>query len=336
MKIAFCDLEEWQVAYIEQRLATLKPICLTCSAAEIDNETAKEVEVLAVFVYSPITKETLEKFPKLKMIQSMSTGVDHIDMEVCKQKNIVVANVPAYGDNTVAEHAFGLLLNLSRNIHKAYLRSVQDDCFSYEGLIGFDLKGKTLGVIGTGRIGKNMIKIANGFAMKVLAYDAFPQKDAEASLGFKYVNLEELYAQSDVISLHVPLIPETVHLINKEAVDKMKTGVVIINTARGGVIATEALINGLQSGKIGGAGLDVLEGEADIKDETELLKCIGTAPQERLKLLVENQALMNMDNVIVTPHLAFYSREAIVRIMNSSAEAVEAYAAGKDLINKVI
>lgn len=236
------------MAYIEQRLASLKPVCLTCSVSEIDETLAKDIEVLAVFVYSPITKEVLEKLPKLKMIQSMSTGVDHIDLDACKQRGVIVANVPAYGDNTVAEHAFGLLLNLSRNIHKAYLRSVQDDCFSYEGLIGFDLKGKTLGVIGTGRIGRNMIKIANGFAMNVLAYDAFPQKEAEASLGFRYVSLEELYSQSDVISLHVPLISETNHLINEEAISKMKNGVILINTARGGVVATEALISGLQSG----------------------------------------------------------------------------------------
>ena len=335
MNIVFCDLEEWQVAFVESRLSSLKPTCLTCSVDEIEESVAKETEVLSIFVYSTITKETLEKFPKLKMIQSMSTGFDHIDIQACKEKGIVVGNVPAYGDNTVAEHAFGLLLNLSRNIHKAYLRSVQEDCFSYEGLLGFDLKGKTIGVIGTGRIGRNMIKIANGFGMNVIAYDPFPQKDAEASLGFRYLTLDELYAQSDVISLHVPLTPETTHLINKEVIAKMKKGVVIINTARGAVISTEALVEGLQSGQVGGAGLDVLEGEADIKDETELLKNICAAPQERLKLLVENQALMNMDDVIVTPHLAFYSREAITRIMNNSSEAIENFVAGKELSNKV-
>lgn len=335
MKTVVCDLEDWQVTFIEQRLAGLHPVCLTSSVDQVDSDIAAETEVLSVFVYSAITKEVLEKFPKLKMIQTMSTGYDHIDIDACKQKGIVVSNVPAYGDNTVAEHAFGLLLNLSRNIHKAYIRSMQEDTFSYEGLIGFDLKNKIIGIIGTGRIGRNMIKIANGFGMNVVAYDPFPQIENETSLGFKYVTLDELYAQADVISLHLPLNKETTHLINHESMAKMKKGVIIINTSRGGIISTEALVEQLQSGKIGGAGLDVLEGEMDVKDETELLKNISSASQDRLKLLIENRALMNMENVIVTPHLAFYSREAIMRIMNNSAEAMECFVAGKDLISKI-
>lgn len=335
MKTVYCDLEEWQVAYLQSRSVTEKPTFLTCSASEVDPQIASETEILVVFVYSPLTKEVLDKFPKLKLVQSMSTGYDHIDLAVCNERKITVTNIPAYGDNTVAEHTFGLLLNLSRNIHKAYLRSLQDDCFSYEGLMGFDLKGKTIGVIGTGRIGRNVIKIANGFGMKVIAYDVYELPEFASSLGFKYVPLDELYAQSDIITLHVPLLKETTHLINQSAISKMKDGVIIINTSRGGIIVTEDLLSGLKSGKIGGAGLDVLEGEADIKDETELLRDICSVSQDRLKLLVENQALMNLDNVIVTPHLAFYSREAIIRIMNTAIETIENFIANKQLSNKV-
>lgn len=336
MKTVVCDLEKWQIDFVEKRMVGLDFECLTCSVDEISDDLAREAEVLSIFVYSNVSRQTLNRFPKLKMIQTMSTGFDHIDIEACKEKGIVVSNVPAYGDNTVAEHAFGLLLSLSRNIHKAYIRSMQEDTFSYDGLIGFDLKSKTIGVIGTGRIGKNMIKIANGFSMNVIAYDPFPQPENETSLGFRYVSLDELYKCADVISLHLPLNKETTHLINKEAIDKMKTGVIIINTARGGIISTEALMAGLQSGKVGGAGLDVLEGEIDVKDETELLKNISSVSQDRLKLLIENRALMNMDNVIVTPHLAFYSREAIIRIINNSADAIETFIAGEVLSSKVI
>lgn len=335
MVTVYCDLEDWQVTYLQSKIKNEQTFFLTCSASEIDEKLASQTEILAVFVYSAITKEVLDKFPKLKLIQSMSTGYDHIDLSICNQRQITVTNIPAYGDNTVAEHTFGLLLNLSRNIHKAYIRSLQDDCFSYEGLMGFDLKGKTMGVIGTGRIGRNVIKIANGFGMKVVAYDVFPQPEFASSLGFKYVSLDELYEQADVISLHVPLLKETTHLINQQAIAKMKDGVMIINTSRGGIIVTEDLLAGLESGKIGGAGLDVLEGETDIKDETELLRNISSVSQERLKLLVENQALMNLDNVIVTPHLAFYSKEAIIRIMNTAMETVENFKTNKQLSNKV-
>jgi D-lactate dehydrogenase len=335
MKTIFCDLEKWQADYLQKRMTDNRPVCLETSVTEVDPKLAAETEALAVFVYSKVDQNILNKFPNLKIIQSMSTGYDHIDLDECKKRNIVVANVPAYGDNTVAEHAFGLLLNLSRNIHKAYLRSVQEDCFSYEGLMGFDLKGKTLGVIGTGRIGRWLIKIANGFAMNVVAFDNQPQADVAASMGFKYVSLDELYTLADIISLHLPLLPETKHLINKEAIAKMKDGVIIINTSRGGIIATDDLLAGLETGKIAGAGLDVLEGEADIKDETELLRDLKNMPQERLKILVENQALMNMPQVIITPHLAFYSREAMIRIMNTAAETIENFSAGKKLFNQV-
>ncbi len=195
--------------------------------------------------------------------------------------------------------------------------------FSTEGLRGFDLKGKTLGVVGAGAIGMHVIRIGKGFGMDVLAFDARPQQLLAEVLGYRYVSLNELLSTSDVISLHVPLIPETHHLINHETIKQIKHGAILINTARGAIVETSALVSALNSGIIAGAGLDVLEGEETIKEEAQLLA--ESIPVEKLRTMVQNYALLHRDNVIITPHIGFYSIEAEERIMETTVDNIRKF-----------
>ena len=266
-----------------------------------------------------INKEILQKLPKLKLITIRSTGFDHIDLKECKKRKIVVCNVPYYGENTVAEHTFALILSLSRNIHKAYIKTIRHD-FSIDDLKGFDLKGKILGVIGAGRIGLHVIRIAKGFGMKVYAYDAYQNKFIAEVLDFKYTSLEELLKKSDIITLHVPYNKSTHHLLNKERIKLIKKGAIIINTSRGAVIDTEALIEAIDKKIISGAGLDVLEGEELIKEEKQLL-------YDKNKLgilgnLVKDHILLSRENVVFTPHIGFYSQEALERILDTTVQNI--------------
>ncbi|MCF7901626.1 hydroxyacid dehydrogenase [Candidatus Woesearchaeota archaeon] len=321
MKIAFFELEEWEKGYLAEKIHNQEVKYYTVPFNEVAYDEVKDIEIAVGFIYTKFTKEVIDSLPNLKMIATMSTGYDHIDTNYCKEKGIAVCTVPAYGDNTVAEHAFGLILNLSKNIHKGYVRTLQGD-FTYDGLMGFDLKGKTLGVLGTGRIGQCSIKIAKGFGMNIVAYDAFPRESLTSELGFEYVSLDDLYKKADIITIHVPLLESTKHMINEEAISKMKKGVRIVNTSRGPIIDQEALIEGLQTGKIGGAGLDVLEGENLVKEEIDLVKSQSNLSNKQLRNIVQDHILMDMENVIVTPHLAFYTKEALQRILNVTLDNV--------------
>jgi len=334
MKIVFVDLEDWQINYFKDKIKDQDVEYYKESLKDVQSQSIYDAEVLSIFIFSPITKQTLEKFPKLKLIATRSTGFDFIDLDACKEKGIKVCNVPAYGENTVAEHTFGLILNLTRNIHKAYIRQVLGE-FSYEGLMGFDLRGKTLGVVATGKIGCRTIKIAKGFEMNVVAYDAYPNESLQEQYGFKYVSFDELLKTSDIISLHAPLNKHTYHLINKDAIEKMKDGVIIVNTARGPLMDNTALINGLKSGKIGGAGLDVLEGELLIKEEAELSHSLNNLPKEHLELLLENHDLMHRENVLITPHIAYYSKEGTKIILDTTLENIYDYIESRDFKNQV-
>lgn len=228
--------------------------------------------------------------------------------------------MPTYGENTIAEHTFALILNLSRKVHKSYLRTLQGD-FRIDDLRGFDLKGKTLGIIGGGHIGMHVIKIAKGFGMHVLVNGHHPNHFMSDLLHYNYVELDELLQKSDIISLHVPLTKETQYLIGTEEINRMKQGVIIINTSRGAVINTDALFEGLQSGKIGGAGLDVIEGEELIKEEAQLHK--DNKHKEKWRLLYEDQQILRMPNVVFTPHNAFNSQEALERILDTTIENIK-------------
>ena len=250
-------------------------------------------------------------------------------MSYCQEHKIEVAYVPSYGENTVAEHAFALILNLSRNIHKAYLRTIKED-YSLDGLKGFDLQGKTLGVIGAGRIGLHAIRIGRGFGMDVLAFDCCPNEFLSQTMAFSYTkDLNELLNKSDVITVHVPNLPETKHLINKDNIKQIKKGAILINTARGEVIETEALIEALDQEILKGVGLDVLENEALVLEEHRLADHQPSSDQ--LAELAKDHVLLRRDNVIYTPHMAFYSQEAIDRITHCTIENLVAFAAGKKI-----
>jgi D-lactate dehydrogenase len=288
---------------------------------------AKQCEIVSVFINSKLNESALSALPALKLIATRSTGYDHIDIEYCRKHGITVANVPVYGDNTVAEHTFALILALSRKVIQSHNRARTGD-FSPVGLQGFDLRGKTLGVVGTGHIGVHVIRIARGFMMKVIAMDSRPDKRLADALDFDYVDsLDALLTVSDIVTLHTPLLPSTHHLINSENIWRMKKGALLINTARGGLVDTNSLLEALDAGYCAGAGLDVFEGETLIKEEQQLLS--NHYNVEELRTVVKNLVLLRRENVIVTPHIAFNSAEALERILLTTVQNIRAFEAGK-------
>jgi D-lactate dehydrogenase len=326
-KSVFLEVEPWE----HDLLVKQCPSQWGCrfypdEADRIAPEKIGDAEILSVFIYSDLDAALLRRLPKLKMIATRSTGFDHIDTAFCREKEIIVCNVPSYGANTVAEHSFALILSLSRKIYPARERTLHGD-FSFHGLQGFDLLGKTLGVIGTGRIGRHVIRIANGFQMQVLAHDKRGDPALAELLGFRYVELDQLLSDSDVITLHCPLTPETRHLIGKNEFQLMKRGALLINTARGGLVDTEALLWALEGGIIGGAGLDVLEEEEAIREERELLS--KHFDEGKLRSVIRNHILLKRDDVIITPHIAFNSRGAVERILTTTIENITAFLEGK-------
>jgi D-lactate dehydrogenase len=326
MKIAFFELFKHEQEILEKFFPDYD-VSYSGEKLTIENVNLyKEVEIISVFTNSVINKEIIDLLPNLKLVNTSSTGYDHIDIEYCKSKNIKVSNVPSYGSITVAEFTFTLLLGLSRKIIKANNQLRQDDSFNIIPLKGFDLNGKTLGVIGTGRIGKNVIKIAKGFGMNVIACNKSVDKSLEAELGFTYKDFSEIISEADIITLHAPFCEENRHLINKEVIKKMKKGVYLINTARGELVDTGALIWGLKEGIIAGAGLDVLEGERSLKEEIKVLSSPQAMELKDYKVLVEDHVLIDMPNVIVTPHIAFYSKEAEHEIIKTTEENIKNFA----------
>ena len=283
-------------------------------------------EIISTFVNSTLDANVLKQLPSLKLIATRSTGYDHIDIGYCENHRILVSNVPTYGDNTVAEHVFALLLAISHRLIEAVTKA-RSGPFSPEGLEGFDLEGKTIGVIGTGSIGRHVIRIAKGFGMTVVACDVKPEPKLTTDLGFHYSNFEDLLAASDVITLHVPATPHTRDMLNADAFGRVKNGVVVINTARGTVIDSRALIQALRSGKVAAAGLDVLPDEPLIREEAELI-CSVYCDQHDLRNLVAGHVLLRLPNVIVTPHSAFNTREAVQRIIHTTVANIEAFLSG--------
>lgn len=327
MKIIFFEIEEWEAEYLKQSLPGHN---LLFTKEKLDNDHLPDdgdVDAVSVFTKSKIDASVMAALPKLKLIATRTTGYDHIDIAEAGKRGITVSSVPSYGENTVAEFAMGLLLCISRKIFKSYDRIRETGSFSLDGLQGFDLKGKTIGVVGTGRIGRHLIKMAKGFDMNVIAYDAFPNEASSAELGFRYVSFEELLSSSDVISLHVPDLPSTRHMINMENINHIKRGAILINTARGTIVETSALVKALNDGILGGAGIDVLEEEVPIRDEREFLLS-GRTDEHNLKTILENHLLIDMENVIITPHNAFNTKEALERILKTTSENIVNFVAG--------
>ncbi len=332
MKIGFFGINGWE----RERLAqALQESGMGDEVVFVDARIDKEhlpaqtdFEAIGVFVNSSVSKEVLAHFPNLQLVATLSTGYDHIDLDECRARGITVVNVPSYGENTVAEFAFALMLTLARKVYDAYHRVRESGSFSLEGLRGFDLYGKTLGVVGTGRIGRHMIRLARGAGMEVVAFDVYPDEAFAKEAGFRYLPLEDVLAKSDIVTLHVPYLPSTHHLLDDKTFALMKKGSYLINTSRGAVVNTDALVRALQEGRLAGAALDVLEEEGVIKDEVAFLT--GGHPEEHnLKVILENHALIDMPNVIITPHTAFNTWEAVGRIIQTTVNNIAAFRSGK-------
>lgn len=325
MEILFYETEDWEEEYIKHRLTGHNLIFEKSSKI-----THKEAEILSFGVNLPAHQDFLKNFPKLKYISARSTGYDNIDAKFCKEKGIQASNVPAYGENTVAEFTFSLILTLSRKVYSAIKRVKDYGNFSAKGLDGFDLQGKTLGVIGTGRIGSKVVKIAKGFGMHVVAYDSKENRSLSQELAFDYLPLDEVLKQSDIITLHAPYNHTTHYILNKENLMLCKKGALLINTARGGLVETEGLIKALEIGILAGAGLDVLEEEGFVKDELHMLYN-GHPNLEQLKTVLADHKLMQMENVIVTPHTAFNTKEARIRILDATIANIRGFINGRPI-----
>jgi D-lactate dehydrogenase len=327
--IAFFELEPWEKEYVKKKLKKHKLVFIDEKLTAETASKAKDADAVAVFIYSKVGKEALAKLPKVKLITTMSTGFDHIDLQACKGKKCLVCNVPTYGDITVAEHTFALMLAVSRKIVQA-VETTRSGSFEFEGLIGTDLKGKTLGVVGTGKIGRNVAHIGGeGFGMKVIAFDLFPNPVLAKECGFTYVPFDKLLSESDVITFHVPLTKETTHMLNKKNLSKVKKGAILINTSRGAVIETGAILEGVVKGIFSGVGLDVIEEEGIMKDELELLSKPSKETKVDYRTLLEEHVLVEQPNVIITPHSAFYSKEALMRIIDTTIENIEGFLSKK-------
>ncbi|HEY4501292.1 MAG TPA: NAD(P)-dependent oxidoreductase [Candidatus Paceibacterota bacterium] len=326
MKIHYFSGEAWEEEFVKTKLPNEEIIFHEGSLASFPDLSDQEAEVLCSFIESKIGEDEMKRFQALKLIATRSTGYDHIDIAAAKARGVAVANVPFYGEHTVAEFAFALLLALSRRIIDAD-ESVRDGTFSPTGLRGFDLSGKTIGVVGCGHIGAHVIRMANGFGMKVLGFDVNRNDDLAHTLNFTYATLPELLATSDIVTLHVPYNAHTHHLINRENIGTFKKGSYLINTSRGAVVETDALVEALKSGILAGAALDVLEEEGELNDEAMLL----TSPhpnESAIKIALENHYLIQHPRVIVTPHLAFNTQEAVERILNTTIENIKNFASG--------
>jgi D-lactate dehydrogenase len=326
MNIVIFEVEAWEREVFEPLQARHRLTFVQEPLTARNATQYAEADIVSPFVYSRLDTEVLEYLPNLKLIATRSTGFDHIDADYCKNHAITVSNVPTYGDNTVAEHVFGLLLAISHNLIEAVDRTRRGQ-FSQQGLRGFDLYGKTLGVIGTGSIGRNVIRIANGFGMDVVAYDITQDEELAARLHFRYADLPTLLAQSDIITLHVPSNKHTQNLLSDEEFARMKDGVVLINTARGNVVDVHALVRALGQGKVAAAGLDVLPDEPTIREEAELLRSIFRERHD-IETLLADHILLRLRNIIITPHSAFNTREAVGRILQTTTENIEAFVQG--------
>lgn len=319
MKILFYDIKETEYIFLNEN--PIENVDYYFESESLQEKTQikneyKKVEALSVFVNSTLNRAVLSNFSNLKFIYLRSTGYSNIDLKYCKNKGIRVFHVPNYGTTTVAEFTFALILNISKKLNLAD-REVINGTIDEHDLIGVELMGKTLGIIGLGSIGKKVYEFAKCFDMDVIAYD---KKETE---GYNYASFDEVLKKSDYLSINCPLTPETTHLINKETIDKMKTGVYIINTARGEIIEIESLYKGLIEGKIKGAALDVIECEESLcalfntcNSETHLKEVCA-------KKYLFVKKLFSLPNVIITPHIAYNTQEAKLRIIKTTLNNIK-------------
>ena len=340
MKICFIGTEPLEREFFEQKIRTHE-LHFSDDISGIDCEP----DVLSVFIQTRVDADLLAKLPTVKLVATRSTTFDHIDLDACSQHGVTVCNVSSYGDNTVAEHAFALILALARRLREIFMHTGRSD-FSYESIRGFELKGRTLGIVGMGRIGRQMIPLARAFGMEILAHDPYTDTRAAAELGFRYTSFDEMLRHSHVISIHTPLNASTLHLFNREAFSKCRPGLLLVNTSRGAIIDTEALVDALDKCIVAGAGLDVLEDERPMRREAshiisdEIIKKMQATFSDKecraqdlsrvkdLQILRWNAQLIGRPDVIFTPHVAFNSVEAVERINQMTVENIAAFAAG--------
>lgn len=273
---------------------------------------AGDAEVLSVFIRTKVTARMIDSLPDLKMISTRSAGFDHIDVKHAMDRGIAVTHVPAYGPEAVAEHTFCLLLACARHLTDANRSVKEDGSFDFAPFQGVELKGKVLGVIGTGRIGADVIRIAQGLGMKVVAFDIYKNEALARQYGFPYLSMDEVLEQSDFITLHVPLTPSTEGIIDRAALAKMKKGSILINTARGALVDEEALKDALDRDHLSAAGLDVLG------DETH----------------PENNPLLTSERTVITPHIAFFTQETFARMLDEAIDTIRSFKEG-NLTNQV-
>jgi D-lactate dehydrogenase len=311
-------------------------------AAQLD-EVGDDAEIVCIFINNRIDSGFLDAHPRLRLVATRSQAVDHIDLEACRAHGVSVANVSQYGDTTVAEHTFALILAISRRLRELILKP-KNSRFSYEETRAFDLAGKTLGIVGMGRIGQRVAALAEAFHMTVVASDVRESAGVEQALHFKFVPHEELFARSHIITLHAPLTPESYHIINRENLALCRRGVIIINTARGALVDTAALVEALDSGQVGGVGLDVLQDERVLResaahiiagDIVKHLRSDALAHEARdadrlreMQDLMLSDSVLSRRNVFFTPHVAFNSVEAVARLRAVTVENITSFIAG--------
>jgi D-lactate dehydrogenase len=322
LKVAMFDARSYDIRSFEQSnngRFSIHPIEASLSRDTV--HAAAGFMVACIFVNDCCDASVVEAFASLgvKLIALRCAGFNNVDLSACSKHDISVVRVPAYSPYAVAEHSVALMLTLNRKLHHAYARN-RAGYFVLDGLTGFDMRGKTVGVVGTGKIGQCLVDILLGFGCHVLAFDKFPNQELAAREGVSYVELNQLLSQSDIISLHVPLFADTHHLIDASAIEQMKRRVMIVNTSRGGLIDTRALIEGLKSGKIGSAGLDVYEEEAGIFFHNMSDKVLTDDVLARL---------MTFNNVVVTSHQAYLTDEALANIADTTLANIEEFAGGK-------
>ncbi len=315
IRIAFFDTKEYDRKLFDKYNKDYG-YDITYFETTLNTETApltQGFDAVCIFVHDKINKRTFEILEKngVKLVALRCAGFNNVDLK--NKGNVRVVYVPEYSPYAVAEHACALLLNVTRKLYKSYQRTRKYN-FTLDGLLGFDIHGKTVGVIGTGKIGKVFIQIMKGFGTNVIAYDVYPNEQASRELGFEYVSLDELYKRSDIISLHCPLTPETENIINSSSISKMKDGVVLINCSRGKLIDTTSLIKEMETGKIGGVGLDVYEDEDEF-----FLRDMTNSYKRDTNLSI----LLSMPNLIITSHQAFFTSEALNKIASDTCENIK-------------
>jgi len=328
MKVAIFSTKPYDQQFLER--ANQNQHELTFFEPKLNYETAslaKDFEVVCVFVNDQLDAQTLEKLAEggIKLIALRCAGFNNINLKKAAELGIKIVRVPAYSPYAVAEHTLGLILTLNRKLHRAYCR-VREGNFSLDGLLGFDLNNRTVGIIGTGKIGMIVAKILQGFGCKILGYDLYPHPEF-TTFGGEYTELNKLIKESDIITLHCPLTPDTHHIINAETIAMAKDGFMLVNTSRGGLIDTKAVIKSLKNQKIGYLALDVYEQEEELFFEDL---------SDEIILDDTFQRLLTFPNVLITGHQAFFTQEALTNIADTTINNINQFAEGKECVNEVV